>query len=223
MCNILKRNGIAPAPVRFGSIGWRNLMNHYKDQLLACDFFTVETISLKATYIFVFIELGSRRTHLASIASNPNGLWVAQQARQLCWQFEETDAHFLGLIRDNDRKFTSTFDAVFESQGMHVISTPIRAPNANSFVERWVRTVREECLDHLLVLNERHLIRVLVEYIDYYNTRWPHQGLAQESPILRASPQLEGSIQKRKVFVGIKRLPPNLNCTNGFLVVILDT
>ena len=201
--NILKRHGITPAPVRFGSIGWRNLMTHYKDQLLACDFFTVETISLQTIYVFVFIELGSRRIHLAGVSSNPNGLWVAQQARQLCWQFDETGTHFLALIRDNDSKFTSAFDAVFESQGIPVISTPIRAPNANAFMERWVRTVREECLDHLLILNERHLSRVLVEYIDYYNRCRPHQGLAQESPISRAPPQLEGTIQKRKVLGGI--------------------
>ena len=144
--NVLDRNGILPAPVRYGSIGWRTMMNHYKDQLLACDFFTVETIFLKTIYVLIFIELGTRRVHLAGITSNPNGLWVAQQARQLVWEFEENSTSFRCLIRDNDSKFTDAFDTVFESSQIHIVPTPIQAPNANAYSERWVRTVREECL-----------------------------------------------------------------------------
>lgn len=83
--NVLDHNGILPVSVRYGSIGWKTMMNHYKEQLLACDFFTVETIYLKTVYGLIFIELGTRRVHLAGVITNPDGLWLAQQARQLMW------------------------------------------------------------------------------------------------------------------------------------------
>jgi putative transposase len=201
--NILDRNGILPAPVRFGSIGWRTLMRHYKDPLLACDFFTVETIFLRTVYVLVFIELGTRRVHLAGITTNPDGRWVAQQARQLVWVFEETDSSFRCLIRDNDKKYTAAFDTVFESSQIHIIPTPIQAPNANAYMERWVRTVREECLDHILIINETHLRRVLIEFLDYYNARRPHQGLHQQSPIPRLASAVTGQISRCKILGGI--------------------
>ena len=139
-----------------GSIGWQRLMTHYKEQILACDFFTVETIRLKTLYVFFFIELATHRIHLAGITANPDGFWVAQQARQLIWRLDEKETPTRFLIRDNDRKYTQAFDTLFRSEGIHIISIPFRAPNANSYAERWVRTVREECLDHLLILNEAH-------------------------------------------------------------------
>ena len=201
--NVLDRNGIVPAPVRHGSIGWKTMMNHYKEQLLACDFFTIETVFLRTVYVLVFIELGTRRVHLAGITSHPDGRWVAQQARQLVWQFEETDTHFRCLIRDNDSKYTDAFDTVFESQETHIIPTPIRAPNANAYMERWIRSVREECFDHILIINEGHLRRVLNEYLTYYNARRPHQSLAQQSPIPRPEPETTGQVIRRKVLGGI--------------------
>lgn len=141
--NILNRYGIVPAPVRYGSIGWRQLMKHYKNQMLACDFFTVETIWLKTLYVFFFIELGTRRIHLAGITTHPKSEWVAQQARHFVWQLEGNETKFRFLLRDRDSKYGATFDHVFASEGMHVIATPIRAPNANAYAERWVRTVRD--------------------------------------------------------------------------------
>ena len=155
--NVLERQGIVPAPVRNGSLGWRHLMAHYKEQILACDFFTVETLWLQTLYVFFFIELGTRRVHLAGITAQPDGLWVAQQARQYVWALEDSDLKPRFLIRDNDKKFTTAFDDVFRSERIRIIPTPIQAPNANAFAQRWVRTVREECLDRLLILNETHL------------------------------------------------------------------
>ena len=201
--NVLNRNGIVPASVRYGSIGWKTMMNHYKEQLLACDFFTVETILLRTIYVLVFIEIGTRRVHLAGITSNPDGQWVGQQARQLVWQFEETDINFRCLIRDNDSKFTDAFDTVFESQQTRIIPTPIRAPNANSYSERWVRSVREECLDWILILNEAHLQRVLNAYLEYYNKCRPHQGIEQQSPIPRPEPETTGKVKRRQILGGI--------------------
>ena len=200
--NILDRHGIQPAPVRNGSIGWRKLMDHYKEQILACDFFTGETIWLQTIYVFFFIELGSRRVHFSGITTNPNEIWITQQARQLVWAFSDRDKPLRFLIHDNDRKFGKAFDAVFEDEGIHVIHTPIRAPNANAYAERLVRTVREECLDHILIMNTNHLKRVLVEYLDYYNVSRPHQGIDQQIPISHQTQSI-GTIHRRKVLGGI--------------------
>ncbi len=131
--SILLRHGLLPAPVRGGSIGWKHLMAHYKDQILACDFFTVETIWLKTIYVLFFIELGTRRVHFAGITTNPNQVWVSQQARQLVWKLREQDASLRFLIHDNDSKFSKSFDVVFQSEGFHVIHTPFQAPNANGY------------------------------------------------------------------------------------------
>lgn len=109
----LRRHNILPAPVRGGSISWRHLMSHYKLQILATDFFTVETIKLKTLYVRFFIELGTRRVHISGVTSNPDGEWTTQQARQLVWKMEDRKNEFHFLIHNNDTKFTDKFDAVF--------------------------------------------------------------------------------------------------------------
>jgi putative transposase len=210
--NILRDKGIVPAPVRAGAIGWKTLMSHYREQLLACDFFTIETIWLKTLTIFFFIDIGTRQVYFAGITDHPNGPWITQQARNQVWTIQEQEDEFCGLIRDNDKKFPGSFDNVFESENIHIIRIPYQAPNANAFAERWVRTVREECLDKILILNEAHLRCVLNEFLNYYNRRRPHQGLEQQSPIERPEPLTEGLIQRRKVLGGIIndyfRVPP---------------
>jgi putative transposase len=178
-------------------------MTHYKDQLLACDFFTVETLFLQTLYVLVFIEIGTRRVHFAGCTAHPNGVWVAQQARQIMWELADRELPIRFLIRDNDKKFTEAFDAVFRSQGIDVIPTPVRAPNANAFMERWIRSAREECLDKLLIINEAHLRRVMREYIVFFNTARPHQGLAQQIPIPKTSDQGQGPVRCRNVLGGI--------------------
>jgi transposase len=200
--NILDRHGIQPAPVRNGSIGWRNLMTHYKEQILACDFFTIETIWLQTIYVLFFIELGTRQVHIAGITTKPNEIWISQQARQLVWELSDREKPLRFLIHDNDRKFSKAFDAVFESEGFHVIHTPFRAPNANAYAERWVRTIREECIDHILIINTNHLRRVLVEFSDYYNASRPHQGIDQQTPIPSPASTI-GTIRRRKILGGI--------------------
>jgi hypothetical protein len=201
--NVLDRHGILPAGVRSGSIGWRHLMRTYKDQILACDFFTLETIRLQTLYVLFFIELGSRRVHFAGITAHPNKIWFTQQARQLVWELDGRETPLRFLIHDNDRKFTDAFDTVFESEAFHIIHTPYQAPNANAYAERWVRTVREECLD-LILLNAAHLRRVLLEYIDdYYNVARPHQGIEQRTPLPRGQPIHTGTVRRRKVLGGI--------------------
>lgn len=201
--DVLKRHYIQPTPARNGSESWHHFMVHYKEQILACDFFAVDTLWLKRLYVLFFIELGTRKVHLAGITAHPIADWVTQQAREVVWELSENKQTLRYLIRDRDSKFTQEFDTVFQSEGAHIIETPFRAPNANAYAERWVRTVREECLDQLLILNEPHLRRVLKTYDDYYNRQRPHQGIRQQSPIPRTSRNTTGIIQKRAVLGGI--------------------
>jgi transposase InsO family protein len=177
-------------------------MDHYKDQILACDFFTVETIWLQTIYVLFFIELDSCQVHIAGISSNPNEIWITQQARQLIWELQENGGSSRLLIHDNDQKFSKAFDAIFESEGIHFINTPFQVPNANAFAERWVRTVREECLDHILIIDSNHLKRVLVEYSEYYNTCRSQQGVNQHTPIPYTTSPI-GPIHRRKILGGI--------------------
>src|SRR5262249_38726227 len=177
VADILRRHGIPHAPQRGGSPSWRHLMAHYKDQILACDFITMETFFLQTLYVFFFIELGSRRVHFAGCTEHPTSAWLNQQARQVVWDLDGRSPRLHVLIHDNDSKFTETFDTIFVAERIHVIHTPVRAPNANAYAERWVRTVRNECLDKLLIFNEPHLRRVLREYVTYYNSARPHQAL----------------------------------------------
>jgi putative transposase len=156
--NLLREAGLGPAGVRAG-LSWREFLRAQAQTTIAVDFFTVETVWLQRLYVLFFIELGSRRVHLAGCTANPNGSWVTQQARQLAWTSAERSTPLRLLIRDRDSKYTRDFDTVFRSEGIDIIRTPVRAPKANAIAERFVRTVRSECLDWLLILNRRHLGR----------------------------------------------------------------
>src|SRR5262249_9091781 len=149
------------------------------DEHAACDFFTVDSITLRR-YVLFFIELGSRRVHLAGCTTNPTGAWVTQKARNLSLSrvFERTRI----LIHDRDSKFSASFDQVFRSESIKVIHRPIRAPQANAYAERFVGTVRAECLDWLLILGRRHLEYVLRTYAADYNAERPHRALALVPP-----------------------------------------
>jgi putative transposase len=150
-----------------------------------------------------FIDMGTRRVYLAGCTRHPDSAWVTQQARQLTWPLQEQASHRWFLIHDRDTKFTGAFEAVFAAEGIDTVLTPYRAPNANAIAERWVRTVRAECLDNLLITNETHLRRVLNEYIDYYNTARPHQGLAQQAPIPFRQGRPDGDIHCHNILGGI--------------------
>jgi putative transposase len=134
-------------------------------------------------YVLIFVEIGTRRVHFAGCTAHPDNAWVTQQARQVMWALEDRDPAIRFLIRDNDKKFTDAFDMVFCSEGIDVILTPYRAPNANAFAERWIRSVREECLDKVLIINQAHLRRVMREYVAFFNTARPHQGINQQIPV----------------------------------------
>jgi putative transposase len=121
----------------------------------------------------------------------------------MVWELEERDPAIRCLIRDNDTKFTVTFDTVFRSEGIDIIRRPYRAPNANAFAERWVRTVRDECLNKLLIINQVHLRRVMQEFVAYHNSARPHQGIDQWIPVLHTAPVGSGPVRCRNVLGGI--------------------
>jgi putative transposase len=173
----LRKGGLGPVGTRRG-MSWREFVRTHRRTMLAVDFFTVDTVWLQRLYVLFFIELGSRHVHLAGCTARPNGLWVAQQARQVTWTLPDRPESFRFLIRDRDQKFTKTFDDVFACEGLEIVRTPFRAPQANGVAERFVRTVREECLDRLLILNESHLKRVLAEFTEHYNGHRPHRALS---------------------------------------------
>jgi putative transposase len=173
---VLREAGIGPAGERSG-LSWRAFLRAQAQSMLAVDFFTVETIALQRLYVLFFIELGSRRVHVAGCTANPTGTWVTQQARQFTWILQERACRPRFLIRDRDSKYTRDFDAVFASEGIQIVKTPVRAPKANAVAERFVGTVRRECLDWLLILNRRHLEHVLRVFVDHYNAHRPHRSL----------------------------------------------
>jgi putative transposase len=153
-----------------------NLLASTGGEHAGLDFMTVETIFLQRIYVLFFISLATRRIEYVACASNPDGRWVTQQARNLAMQFEEKQS-FRFIIHDRDAKFGRTFDEVFLTEGIKVIRTPVQAPNANAFAERWVRTVRADCLDRILILGRRHLEHVLCVYRRHYNEHRPHRAL----------------------------------------------
>jgi hypothetical protein len=136
----------------------------------------VETAWLRTLYVLFAIEIGSRRVHILGVTANPDSAWVTQQARTQAVGERLQGVRF--LIGDRDSKFSGPFDEVFRTEGVKVVKTPIRAPKANAFAERWVRTVRTECLDWMLVLGRRHLERILGIYTAHYNGRRPHRALS---------------------------------------------
>ncbi len=191
VAKILRQAGVSPAGAR-AQLSWREFLRAHADSIIACDFFTVETLWLGRLYVLFFLELGARRVHIAGCTSNPDGRWTAQQARQLAWTLSDraTPARF--LIHDRDSKFSRAFDEVFRSEGVEIIRTPFRAPKANAFAERWVGTVRRDCLDWLLISSRKQLERVLHIYVDHYNTHRPHRALRLAAPTPRPRLHLVG-------------------------------
>ena len=203
----LRRHGLDPAPRR-ATVTWRAFLRQQAAGILACDFFTVDTVWLRRLYVLFFIELDTRRVHLAGVTTNPNGTWVTQQARNLLLVLGEQGRSVQFLLRDRDAKFCRAFDDVFRAESAEVILTPIQAPNANAFAERWVGTVRAECLDWLLIVGRGHLEQVLRTYVEHYNVHRPHRALGLGPPAPPANPAgadeaCRGRIQRRDLLGGL--------------------
>jgi putative transposase len=183
---ILRRHGMDPSPMRTGP-SWKEFQKTQASSMLACDFFTVDTVLLRQLYVLFFIELDTPRVYMMGITAHPTGAWAVQQARNLTMVLADRAHPVKFLIRDRDAKFTSSFDEVFQSERIRIIRTPIRAPRANAFAERFVGTVRRECLDRMLIFGHRDLERVLAEYVAHYNGHRPHRSLGQRAPLAAAT------------------------------------
>ena len=173
---------------------------------MACDFFTVETIRLKTLHVWFFIQLSTRRVVATEVTAHPDTAWVTQQARNVAMDLDDRGVSIRFLLRDHDATFSRGFDEVFDSEEGKVLRTPIRAPKANAYAERWVQTVRAECLDWTLVCGRRHLLRLLRGYVRHYNQQRPHRGLALAAPEAgeRKSPHVNPrEVERRDVLGGL--------------------
>jgi putative transposase len=195
---ILRRHGLDPAPRRMVTT-WRAFLRQQAAGIVACDFFTVDTIWLRRLYVLFFIELDTRRVHLAGVIANPNSGWVTQQARNLLLALGERGRRLRFVLRDRDAKFSRSFDDVFCAEGTEMLVTPVQAPNANAHAERWIRTVRAECLDWLLILGRGHLEQVLRVYVQHYNAHRAHRALGLRPPDPAVDLPLTGMDQPPRV------------------------
>jgi putative transposase len=179
--NVLARAGVPPAPERAAS-SWRSFLRHHGNTILACDFFTVDTVWLRWLYVLFFVSIATRRVEYLACTRNPDTAWMTQQARNLLMDVDDRGQRPRFLIHDRDRKFSRAFDAILASEGIEIVRTPIQAPNANAYAERWVGSVRRECLDRLLIFGRRQLEHVLRVYIRHFNQQRPHRALDLRPP-----------------------------------------
>src|SRR6266567_1692089 len=204
--NILRRHGIEPVPGR-ARLSWREFLRQQAAGIVECHFFTVDTLWLRRLYVFFFIELERRRVHIAGVTAHPNGAWVTQQARNILATLSKEGRQPRVLIRDRDVKLTKAFDAFLRSEGITVIRTPIAAPKAKAHAERWVGSVRRECLDRILIVSQGHFERVLNEYVAHHNTHRPHRALQQQPPVAMpvpiSTPQCDGRVRRRDRLGGL--------------------
>jgi putative transposase len=202
---ILRRHGIEPAPRR-AEPSWSEFLRAQASAIIACDFLTVDTVWLRRLHVLFFIELATRRVHFGGVTTNPHERWVTQQARNLVMTVAEREQPVRFLVRDRDSKFTRSFDEVFRSERIRVIRTPVRAPQATAHAERWVGSLRRECLDRILIVDRRQLEQVVRAYIRHHNEHRPHRSLKQRPPLAKpppATPPLPNSIGRRDRLGGL--------------------
>jgi len=179
---ILKSAGIDPVPRRDGP-GWASFLRSQAQGILALDFFTADLLNGAKVYVLAVIEHGTRRVRVLGATEHPVQAWVVQQARNLLMDLEDARTRVKFVLHDRDASFTAAFDAAFQAAGVRVVRSAVQAPRMNSIMERWIGSCRRELLDRTLVWNQRHLMTVLREYEDFYNTHRPHRTLRQAAPL----------------------------------------
>ena len=184
---LLRRNRIGPAPWR-SRYTWKAFLRAQASAIVLTDFLSVDTVLLKHLYVLLYMELATRRVIWFAVTDRPDAAWVTQQARNVSWELNHLGVSARFLIHDHDAKYGGGSDRVFAGNGVIAIRTPIAAPKANSHVERQIGSTRRECLDWILILNRRHLERVLTEWVEHYNRARPHRGLDLQTPIARSDP-----------------------------------
>ncbi|WP_245881682.1 integrase core domain-containing protein [Streptomyces milbemycinicus] len=184
---ILHTAGIDPAPRRTGPT-WCEFLSAQATSLIACDFLHIDTISLQRLHALVFLEHRTRRLHIAGVTAHPTTAWATQQARNLATDLGIRMDSLRFLIRDRDSKYTDAFDAVFQAEDIEIVKTPVRAPKANAHCERVIGTLRREVLDHILILGEGHVRRVLATYQRHCNAHRPHRARCQLPPQAHGQP-----------------------------------
>ena len=183
--NVLRRNGVGPAPTR-SKLSWRTFLKAQASAIVLSDFFSTDTVFLRRLYVLSYMEPATRRIVWFAVTDRPDGAWVTQQSRNVVWELEGAPIRF--LIHDHDAKYVGSGDGVFEAEGTRVIKTPIAAPRANAHMERQIGSGRRECFDWMLIVGRRHLERAMREWIVHYNEARPHRGLNLRSPIARSDP-----------------------------------
>ncbi len=181
IANVLKANGIRPAPERPTS--WRSFLNSHWGQIAGIDFFTTEvwtSLGLKTYYILFLIDLKTRRAHLAGVTTNPDDAFMAQIARNLMDPIDGFMRAHRFLICDRDTKFTAQFKRILRDSGIDVVLTPRQAPNCNAYAERSVLSIKSECLGKMILFGEASLHRAVNEYLAHYHAERAHQGLGNE-------------------------------------------
>jgi transposase InsO family protein len=197
---ILTQHGLTPERRHSFGLGWLQFFAHYGQFIWASDFATVTTATLQTDYLIFFLEIGTRRIIHWNVSTSPDEAWVAQQFRNLSVLSDDLPKH---LIHARDSKYTRHADSLLEDVGTEVIRLPVRSPNLNAHAERWIRSLRQECLDRVIILNEAHLLWVLREYVRYYNERRPHQSLGHLPPEALSEYPGHGDVVSRPVLGGL--------------------
>src|SRR5438067_2167072 len=206
--NVLKRHGMAPAPERKTTTIWKELIRTHMDVLVATDFFTAEVWTLGGLvtyYVLFFIHLGSRRVQVAGVTPHPNEAWMIQVARNVTmeeWGFLSPGQY---LIHDRDGKYCPAFQQIIDAAGVTRVPLPARSPNLNAYAERWVRSVKEECLSRFILFGDCSLSHILTEYVAHYHQECPHQGKGNVVllPSPDQDPTRQGPIQCRERLGGL--------------------